>query len=109
MLSRALNTYILIARILPAGVTLVPFFIFWYYYSQIEELKPLVDFIIGINFLTISISMLLLYVYVQTIRQIAKIFEELYSSAKDDFPTTYLMMYSNSYFSKAYKKNIVNM
>lgn len=103
------DTYGIYARVFPAILCLLPLIINWYYLSQVSEVKAIGEYLLSINFLKeISISIVFLYLFTQIIRITSKIFEELYFTKANGFPTTYLLTFSDKTFSSEFKIKIHN-
>lgn len=98
------NEYTIFARFFPSILTVIPFFILWYFLRQNIIFLNFGKYIMGLTFLGgITISIVFIYVYSQVIRLISKLFERKYFINRDGFPTTYLMLYSNKVYSDIYK------
>lgn len=98
------NTYTINARILPAIISIIPFFILWFYIRSYLGLKDLEKFLLNIKFYgEITLSIAAIYFCSLIIRQLSKYFESKYFIHADGFPTTFLMTYSDNTFSKEYK------
>ena len=100
------NTYTIYARYFPALLSALPFFVIWYYLSENFQLKELTSFILSIKFFgEITFAIVLLYGCALVIREISKYFQRKYLTGgrAKGFPTTYLMMYSDSTLSDSYK------
>ena len=101
-----LDAYVIFARYLPAILSALPIFVFWFYLSNNVQLEMLISFILSLKFLGgITISIALLYIYSLAIREVSKRFERRYFTGGDakGFPTTYLMTYADKTFSDSYK------
>ena len=106
LIKKLLNPYTLFARYLPAVLSSLPFFVFWFYLSDNIKLAELVSFILSLKFLGgMTFSIAFLYIYSLTIREVSKHFQRKYftSDKAQGFPTTYLMTYAHSTFSDNYK------
>lgn len=98
------NTYTINARILPAIISIIPFFVMWYYIRGYLVLKGLEDYLLNIRFYgEITLSIAAIYFCSLIIRQLSKYFERKYFLEANGFPTTYLMTYKDNTFSKEYK------
>ena len=98
------DEYTIFARFFPSILTVIPFFILWYFLRQNINFLNLGKYIMGLTFIGgITISIVFIYAYSQIIRLISKFFERKYFINRDGFPTTYLMLYSDNVYSNAYK------
>ena len=107
-LKKILSPYTVFARYLPSLLSALPFFVIWYFLSENVQLKGLASFILSIRLpyvKEIAFFWVFLHFYSLIIREISKYFERKYftSDEAEGFPTTYLMMYSNSMLSDSYK------
>ena len=108
LLKKVVNPYTIFARYLPALLSALPFFVIWYYLLDSFQLEGLVSFILNIKLPevgAITFSLVILHFYSLVIREISKYFQRQYFTGDraKGFPTTYLMMYSDSTFSDSYK------
>lgn len=98
------DTYTTFARIFPGILSALPLFVLWYFVSQEPDWKGLLSFVISLKFVgAASISVVFLYAYSHFIRAAAKSFERKYFTEAEGFPTTYLMLYSDSAYSSDFK------
>ena len=105
-LIKKFNSYAIFARYLPAILSALPFFVFWFYLSDNVQLEELVSFILSLKFFGgTTFSIAFLYICSLAIREISKHFERKYFTDDEaqGFPTTYLMTYADSTFSDSYK------
>jgi hypothetical protein len=107
-LKKILSPYTVFARYLPSLLSALPFFVIWYFLSENVQLKGLASFILSIRLpyvKEIAFFWVFLHFYSLIIREISKYFERKYFTGDEaiGFPTTYLMMYSNSMLSDSYK------
>ncbi len=103
-LEKKISTYELIARYLPAILTAIPLIVLSFYVMQREESSGLISYLLSLKFLGhLSMAFVLLYFYAQIIRSTSKYFENKYFRNAQGFPTTYLMLYSNSQYSEVFK------
>ena len=103
---KLLDTYTIYARHFPALLSALPFFVIWFYLSDNFQLKGVTAFILNIKiFGEITVAIVLLYACALVIRELSKCFQRKYFTDKKakGFPTTYLMMYSDSTLSDGYK------
>ena len=111
LIKKLLNTYTIFARYLPAILSALPFFCF-FFLSDNVQLEELISFLLSLKFLgraaflgRVTVHVAFLYFYSWGIREISKHFERKYFT--DDrvkgFPTTYLMTYADSRLSNRYK------
>ena len=106
LVKKLLNTYTIFARYLPALLSALPVFVFWFYLSDNVQLEELISFILSLKFLgRVTFSVAFLYIYSLVIREVSKHFQRKYFTGDSarGFPTTYLMMYSDNTFSDSYK------
>lgn len=106
LVKKLLNTYAIFARYLPALLSALPVFVFWFYLSDNVQLEELISFILSLKFLgRVTFSVAFLYIYSLVIREVSKHFQRKYFTGDSarGFPTTYLMMYSDNTFSNNYK------
>lgn len=98
------DSYALHARAFPALISSLPLFILWYFISTLGELSELMSYILNLKFLGgLTLGIVFLYFYAQLIRTASKFLEKRYFLEARGFPTTYLMLYSDSSFSRNYK------
>lgn len=98
------DSYSLHARAFPALISAFPLFILWYFISPIGELSELMSYLLNLKFLGgLTLGIVFLYFYAQLIRTASKFLEKLYFLNARGFPTTYLMLYRDSSFSRNYK------
>ena len=91
------DNYTVVARFFPSIISLMPFLILLYYLLLLTEFSDLFKFLSNFKFIGyISISVVVLYFYSQIIRITSKYFENKFFLLKQGFPTTYLMLYSNT-------------
>lgn len=101
---RTLGVYELYARYFPALVTGLPALMMGFYVSRSGEGGALAEYLAGLRFFgTLSLSAVLLYFYAQLIRTTSKYYEKRYFKDARGFPTTYLMLYSDTTCSRALK------
>ena len=106
LIKKLLNTYTIFARYLPALLSGLPVFVFWFYLSDNVQLEELISFIFSLKFLgRVTFSLAFLYIYSLVIREVSKRFQRKYftGGSARGFPTTYLMTYADSTFSDNYK------
>ncbi len=101
------NTYSLIARALPAIISLVPFFILYYFFLSImlgDFLEDLIALKIASN---ITLPIALFFLLMQINRLVSKgVFEKRIFKSGLNFPTTDILLHHNSNFSPEYTKKI---
>ncbi len=98
------NTYSMQARFFPAIISSIPLMTLFYFLIGDDEVKNLAEFLLSVEFLgKITLAVVLLYFYAHIGRCISKSYERKYFLDSDGFPTTYLMLYSNTLFSDEYK------
>lgn len=98
------NKYSVIARLFPAIISVLPLLVLCFYLLKNTEFEDLISFLFSMKFIgSVSISVVLLYLYSQIIRVLSKYFQNVYFTNMDGFPTTYLMLYSHDMFSDDYK------
>ncbi|MCK4357899.1 MAG: hypothetical protein KAW92_04025 [Candidatus Cloacimonetes bacterium] len=95
------------ARIYPSIIILIPFLVFTIY-CDIENLKVIFDDLLKVKIIgNITISIVLLYLLSQINRFLGKFLFERYIFHNElEMPTTNLLLFSNSEFSKEYKIQI---
>lgn len=99
-----LDSYTLYARVFPALISALPLFILWYFISAMGELSGLMTYILSLKFIgSVTFGLVFLYFYAQIIRTTSKFLEKRYFLKERGFPTTYLMLYGDSSFSRSYK------
>lgn len=99
-----LDSYTLYARVFPALISALPLFILWYFISTLGELSGLVSYVFSLKFLgSVTFGVVFLYFYAQVIRTASKFLETRYFLKEKGFPTTYLMLYRDSTYSRNYK------
>ena len=106
LIKKSLDTYTIFAGYLPAILSALPFFVFWFYLSDNVKLEELVSFILSLKFLGgVTFSIAFLYIYSLAIREVSKHFQRKYFTGNraKGFPTTYLMTYADRTFSDSYK------
>ena len=92
------------ARFFPCLISTMPLFILWFFLSGNIQLKELGAYLLSIKFYGgVTFSIVFLYFYAQVLRITSKIIETTLFHDKAGFPTTYLMTYDNSKYSKSYK------
>lgn len=98
------DTYTIYARFFPAIVSALPLFVLWFFLSRFGELNDLMSFILSLKFIgSLTLGAVFLYFYAQLIRTTSIFLEKRYFLNSQGFPTTYLMMYKDTTFSKEYK------
>ena len=102
------NNYTLRARLFPAILTALPFFVIWYYLSENTDLNGLGSFLLNIRLFGIpgiTFSIVFLYFYSLAIREVSLVFQRKYFTDPQatGFPTTYLMLYTDDALSSDYK------
>ena len=98
------DTYTIYARFFPAVISALPLFILWFFISPIGEMEDLITYLLSVKFLGgLTFSVVVLYLFSQLTRTVSKILENKYFINSNGFPTTYLLMYKDETYSKAYK------
>lgn len=98
------DSYSLYARVFPALISALPLFVLWYFISALGDLSGLMSYILSLKFLgTVTFGVVFLYFYAQLIRTVSKFLEKRYFLEEKGFPTTYLMLYRDSTYSRNYK------
>ena len=98
------DTYTIYARLFPGVLTIIPFFVLWFFLRKDMEILNLEKYLLNIKITSsITILVVLMYINAMIIRQVSKYYESKYFIKKEGFPTTYLMTYKNNTFSKDYK------
>ena len=92
------------ARFFPAIISALPLLALCFFLFYNTDFKNLMSFLFSLKFVgSVSISIILLYLYSQIIRILSKYFQNIYFTKADGFPSTYLMLYNNDTFSDSYK------
>lgn len=101
------DKYTLKARIYPSIIILIPFLVF-NLNCNIEGLKDVFDDLLKVKIVgNVSVSIVLLFLFVQINRFIGKfLFEKNLFKNESEMPTTNFMLYSNSEFSTEYKNKV---
>jgi hypothetical protein len=103
-MKKLMDTYTIYARFFPCIISALPLFVLWFFLSRNVQLRELWAFLSGLKFYGgVGISLVALYFYAQVIRITSKFFEDKYFLGNAGFPTTYLMTYEDTTFSKSYK------
>lgn len=98
------TTYNLIARIFPTIIGLIPLFVFQYFFlNNLWSIDSLIASAVG----NVGLSTILLYAFNQYFVRIpSKIFEDFLFGKQLYFPTTNILMYSDSEYSNEFKDQI---
>ncbi len=98
------DTYSIPARVFPSVLSAIPVFVLLFFLSGDVELRELGKFLLSLKFYGgITLGLVGLYSYAQIIRFVSKLLEEAHFIRRSGFPSTYLMTYADSTYSKAYK------
>jgi len=104
------DTYIVYARFSPCIISALPLFILWFFLSKNIQLRELWAYLLSLKFYGgTTLAVVFLYFYAQVIRITSKVIQTKYFHSKAGFPTTYLMTYVDSTFSKSYKDKYRNL
>jgi hypothetical protein len=99
-----IDTYTLFARFIPAVVSAFPLFVLAFFLSGDVQLRQLGQYLVKLKFYGgITLSVVGLYFYAEVIRFVSKLFQVSLFADGLDFPTTYLMTYSDGTHSRNYK------
>lgn len=95
------------ARIYPSVIILMPFLLFTIY-CDIDNLGEVFDNLLQVKVIgNITISVVLIYLLTQTTRFLGKfLFEKYMFNDELEMPTTNYLLFSNSQFTKEYKRRL---
>jgi len=101
------NKYNLVARIFPALITLIPIVLLNYFYLSLK-ISGFLSAVASIKIISnVSISLLFLFLLAQVNRFVAKeLFEKRYFQDEVKKPTTDLLLYSDTRYSKQFKDQL---
>lgn len=101
---KSFSSYTVSARLIPSFLCSLPIVLLMYFFMQSPEIKRLSDYLSAITIGGVSAYILFLYFFAHIIRSTSKYYENRYFVNDKGFPTTYLMMFENSKYSKEYKR-----
>jgi hypothetical protein len=107
MMQIGINQYYIKARLIPAIITSIPIFSF-YYFGLSKNLENYISFLENYKWAgDITISIALIYLLIQINRFISKgFFQKFYFKEELEMPTTNFLLYSNDTLAKSVKFQI---
>jgi len=92
-----LNKYIILARYIPGLITLVPLSLIYFFITKQESEYSLSDYLKSFTFVVgLSGSFVLTFFMSMVVRELGYYLEKKYFKRKMGFPSTYLMLYSDT-------------
>ncbi len=103
------DSYFWYARLIPTAITIIPLFLFHYFYSD-EEFRSFINTLLGINLIAIlPISLAFLIACIEVNRFLSKVLVEgIYFRGHYHLPTTVLLLHSNDRLSDDFKQLVRN-